>query len=116
MSYGGAHAPIIPKASKEELGSLESVEVAWSRGTEVTVASPYLTLTGDVGVRAGCPLVASGWIIRPSTAAQTKSFRTRPGILIKITILCSWIDRPAGVDNHDTTSKLGLWVYEWLRG
>lgn len=43
-----------------------------------TVASPYFTLTG---CWARCPLVARGWITRPSTAAQIRSFRAILGIL-----------------------------------
>lgn len=38
------NVPIIPKASKEELG-LEASGI-WSRGIEDTVPSPYLILTG----------------------------------------------------------------------
>lgn len=82
-SHPGGHTPIMPKASKDKFGGVESgvVVVAWSRDTEVTAASPYLILTG-AGTLV-CPLLANGWIKRPSTAAQIKSFRARPGIIFK---------------------------------
>lgn len=73
---------MMPKASNDDLGGVESEMVdAWSRGTEATVASPYFTLIGPE--TRVCPLAASGWMTRPSTAAQIKSFRARPGILFE---------------------------------
>ena len=89
---GRVSVPIIPNASKEEFGL--DISGIWSRWTEDTELSPYLTLIGCGGrccccCCCGCCggggfcwlLVASGWIMRPSTAAQIRSLRARPGIL-----------------------------------
>lgn len=67
---------MMPKTSNDESGA--EVSGTWSRESEESDASPYLTLTGWNGF---CPLDESGWMISPSMAAQMTSFLAIPVIL-----------------------------------
>lgn len=69
-------SPITPKASKEE--SAAEMSGICSLDTEDMDASVYFIC---IGLKGRWPLVERGWMIRPSTAAQMRTLRARPGIM-----------------------------------
>ena len=73
------YLPTIPKASKDCL--LLSVQ------TSSLEAAPIVLSVKEILVEGGvlCPFCARGCKMRPSTAAKTRNFRTRPGILALLT-------------------------------
>lgn len=67
-----------PKASNDDSGV--DVSGTSSLGTVEIVASPYFILSGWNGF---CPREESGWIIKPSIAAQRMILRAIPGIVTR---------------------------------